>query len=146
MKALDRNERYEKLIKIIEDLRREASLGKTIVVEGKKDVMSLQKLGVSGKVFAIKSRTKGLIDALSELGSAEEVILLPDFDPAGHRLLKLMLKELEHMKIKANTSYWLRFRGVMQGQAKDIESIASLVENWESERGLPPKKLYELIS
>ncbi len=146
MNALDRDERYEKLVKLIEDLRHDADMGKIIVVEGKKDVASLKKLGISGRVLAVKSGRGTLVDVLSELSFVEEVILLPDFDPAGHRLLKKMVEELEHMRVKADTSYWMRFRGVTQGQVKDIEGIATLVESWSSERGMPPKKLYELMS
>ena len=75
--------------------------GKLIVVEGKKDVLALQELGIT-HVRALNAQPIfSFADSLVE----KEVIILTDLDPAGRKLYRQLKKSLVNCGNKVDTAF-----------------------------------------
>ncbi|MBW9223735.1 toprim domain-containing protein [Methanothermococcus sp. SCGC AD-155-E23] len=123
---MKRNPYLSKLIEVIEELKYENSLGIPIIVEGKRDVQSLRKLGVEGIIIPIsKVPIYQVVDVLVEEG-IREVILLTDFDRAGRQYAKEIIVEFESKRIKVNRSFRRDIMRYTMG-LKDIESLYNYI-------------------
>jgi len=123
---MKRNPYLPKLIEVIEELKYENSLGIPIIVEGKRDVQSLRKLGVEGTIIPIsKVPIYQVVDVLVEEG-IREVILLTDFDRAGRQYAKEIIVEFESKRIKVNRSFRRDIMRYTMG-LKDIESLYNYI-------------------
>ena len=123
---MKRNLRLQKLIEVIEELKYENSLGIPIIVEGKRDVQSLRKLGIEGIIIPIsKVPIFQVADVLIEEG-IREVILLTDFDRAGRQYAKEIIVEFESKRIKVNRSFRRDIMRYTMG-LKDIESLYNYI-------------------
>ncbi|MBW9220272.1 toprim domain-containing protein [Methanothermococcus sp. SCGC AD-155-N22] len=123
---MKRNLRLQKLIEVIEELKYENSLGIPIIVEGKRDVQSLRKLGIEGIIIPIsKVPIFQVADVLIEEG-IREVILLTDFDRAGRQYAKEIIVEFESKRIKVNRSFRRDIMKYTMG-LKDIESLYNYI-------------------
>ncbi|XRP97237.1 toprim domain-containing protein [Methanocaldococcus sp. 16A] len=121
-----RDEYFEKLLEVIEELKIEAE-EKPIIVEGKRDVESLEKLGVEGTFIIIAKTPVYLIaDELVRRG-VKEVILLTDFDRRGRMLAKAIVEEFRHRGIKVNTKIRQEIFIYTNSGIRDIESLFSYV-------------------
>ena len=65
-----------------------------VVVEGRRDVQTLRRLGVRGEIVTVH-RGKSLYDIAAELDRAEAVVLLLDWDARGEQLLRNLTRLLE---------------------------------------------------
>ena len=74
--------KVEKIERVLAKLVDESSNGYPIIVEGKKDIQTLQALGVSGPILTLKTGGKSFLDVTAEIEllGASEIILLLDFD------------------------------------------------------------------
>lgn len=126
-------ERLEKIMCILENLAAEASRGIPIVVEGVKDLKTLNKLKVKGDIILAKSSGKSVLEVLKEIENREksEVILLLDFDRRGREWMNLLAKNLEREGIKPNTTYWRKLRNMTGKELKDIEGLFSFLETFK---------------
>ena len=123
---MKRNLRLQKLIEVIEELKYENSLGIPIIVEGKRDVQSLRKLGIEGIIIPIsKVPIFQVADVLIEEG-IREVILLTDFDRAGRQYAKEIIVEFESKRIKVNRSFRRDIMRYTMG-LKDIEGLYNYI-------------------
>jgi len=121
-----REEYFEKLLEVIEELKIEAE-EKPIIVEGKKDMESLIKLGVEGTFIIIAKTPVYLIaDELVRKG-IKEVILLTDFDRRGKMLAKAIVEEFRHRGIKVNTKIRHEIFIYTNSGIRDIESLFSYI-------------------
>ena len=98
-----------------------------IIVEGKKDVAALTRLGVMGTIVTIKDSGAILEDFLDRTLGPEMVILV-DFDEHGTELAKEIAKYLESRKIKADLSVWREVRALARRDIKDVEGLPSYLE------------------
>ena len=119
--------RLEKIQQLLERLAKQAAKGTPIVVEGKNDVQSLHKLGITGDMILAKTSGKSFLDVLSEIERRErsEVILLFDFDRRGKEWTRRMARRLEGMRIVPNLLFWRMFLGLVGRDVKDIEGLAA---------------------
>jgi 5S rRNA maturation endonuclease (ribonuclease M5) len=120
----------EKVFELLERLAKETAKGTLIIVEGRKDVSSLRKLGIEGNIVSAKTRGKSILDILGEvekLGSLEIVVLM-DFDRRGRELSKRLVQGFERMRIKPNLVFWNALRRLVGREVKDIEGLASYIE------------------
>lgn len=115
----------EKLLKILELLAEESKSGSPIIVEGKKDIRTLRRLGIKGIIVTVKTKGKSFLNAISEIKQikSSNVILLLDFDKRGTQGTKYLQKYLEHHRIKYNLTYWHKLKALT---AKEIQFIESL--------------------
>lgn len=118
---------FEGLSKTLEKLSRKGALGVPIIVEGKKDVAALMKLGIRGKTLTIKDSGKILEDSLDRtLGS--EVVVFVDFDRHGSELAKEIAIYMESRKVKADLAVWREIRALVRRDLKDVEGLPSYLE------------------
>ena len=126
--------RLEKIQQLLERLAKQAAKGVPIVVEGKKDIQSLHKLGITGDIILAKTSGKSFLDVLGEIERRErsEVILLFDFDRRGKEWTHRMARRLEGMRIAPNLIFWRMLLGLVGRDVKDIEGLAAYLETLEN--------------
>jgi len=120
----------EKVLELLDRLINESAKDTLIIVEGRKDVNTLRKLGIEGNIIAAKTRGKSILDVFGEvekLGSREVVVLM-DFDRRGRELTKRLVQGFERMRIKSNLVFWRELRRLVGREVKDIEGLASYIE------------------
>jgi len=122
--------RLERIQKLLERLEKQSAKGTPIVVEGKNDVQSLYRLGITGDIILAKTSGKSFFDVLSEIERRErrEVILLFDFDRRGKEWTRRLARCLEGMKITPNLLFWRMLLGLVGRDVKDIEGLATYLE------------------
>ncbi len=122
--------RLERIQKLLEKLEEQSAKGTPIVVEGKNDVQSLYRLGITGDIILAKTSGKSFFDVLSEIERRErrEVILLFDFDRRGKEWTRRLALCLEGMKITPNLLFWRMLLGLVGRDVKDIEGLATYLE------------------
>jgi 5S rRNA maturation endonuclease (ribonuclease M5) len=120
-------EKEEKIQQIISILIEESSKGKLVVVEGKKDEIALQELGVCGKFLTVKTGGKSFLLTLEEIEKtgASEVVLLLDFDRRGKEGTLRLKQNLERTKIKIDTRFWRELEALVGREIRCIESLPS---------------------
>jgi 2,5-diamino-6-(ribosylamino)-4(3H)-pyrimidinone 5'-phosphate reductase len=124
-------EKEEKLLKILNSLAEESKNGIPIIVEGKNDVKTLRKLGISGIIITVKTKGKSFFDVVSEIHEigALKVILLLDFDKRGKEGTKYLQESLEHTKIKYNLIFWQKLIALTSKEIQYIESLDAYLFN-----------------
>lgn len=130
--------RIDRIQKILERLKEDSIKGIPIIVEGKKDVKTLNCLGIIGNILEGKTSGKNLLDILDEIEKIKprEVILLFDFDRRGKEWTKRLSSQLETMKIIPNLTYWKMLLGLVGRDLKDIEGLETYIKNKQSIRKL----------
>jgi len=127
IKTLEDIERLEKVEEIISELKELADSGAIIVVEGRKDVESLQLLGVKGEVrLASQQPLLEFTEMLSKSG--KEIVLLTDWDKKGGILTRKIKTYLLDYGITPDTSIRGRLRTLVKKRIKDIESLNNYVD------------------
>ncbi len=123
-------EKIEKIGEIVTKISEEASEGKLIVVEGRKDAQALYSLGIEGKVLTIKTGGKSFFEFTQQLESfgAGEVVLLLDYDRRGKEATKKLQQNLEHSKVRVNTNLWRELHCLIGREVQCIESLPSYIE------------------
>jgi len=117
--------RAERLHEVIEALC-EINKRFPVVVEGKKDLKALRKLGLSGDIIPLHNG-KGLYNFSEELAERfSKVVLLLDWDAKGETLFT-SLKENLHGHWEEYSAFRELFRMICQKDIKDIESIPTLL-------------------
>jgi 5S rRNA maturation endonuclease (ribonuclease M5) len=106
-------------------------------VEGKNDVQSLCRLGVTGDFVLAKTAGKSFLDVLGEVEQKEsgEVILLFDFDRRGKEWTSRMARRLEGTRIVPNLLFWRMFLGLVGRDVKDIEGLAAYLGTLRARTG-----------
>ncbi len=121
-----RDEMFERLLETIEELKIEAE-DKPIIVEGKKDVISLEKLGVVGEFIIIGKLPIYIIADELIKRRTKEVILLTDYDRRGRLLAKAIVEEFRSRGIKVNTKIRKEIFIYTGSGIRDIESLFNYV-------------------
>lgn len=120
-----KKDRLEKIQQVIAKLAEESAKGKPVVVEGKNDAAALADLGVAGTVLMLKTGGKSFLQVITDIeaSGAREVILFLDFDRRGDEATAHLKRELERLRIKANTRSWSELKALVN---RDIQCIESL--------------------
>jgi 5S rRNA maturation endonuclease (ribonuclease M5) len=121
-----RERKLDELHKIFRKLA-DKSMETVILVEGKKDRSALRVLGVRGNIICMKHSGQILFDVLDQVPD-REVILLVDFDDYGTSLAIKITQYLEEKRVKVNSVFWRKLRGLVRRDVKDIEGIPSYLE------------------
>ena len=103
----------------------------TIIVEGKKDVNSLNALGFK-KVYAIHQNSVPIRERILELSKIidkkEKICILTDFDKKGKTLYMLIKQEMQALGMRLDSS----LRGlIIKAQVSHIEGLSSFIEKLE---------------
>ena len=121
----------EKIYKILTSLSEESLNGTPIIVEGKKDVNALRMLGIKGIIITVKTKGKSFLDVISEIQktNVSEIILFLDFDKRGKEATKCLQKNLEHLKIRYNLTFWRELHNLTRKELQYIESLPVYLGN-----------------
>ncbi len=121
----------EKILQLLEKLTNELVRGTPIIVEGRNDIKALGEMGLVGDIISAKSSGKSFLDLLIEVEKKgkNEVILLMDFDRRGRELTNRLAAGLERMKIIPNLRYWKGLFSLVGHDVKDIEGLATYLQN-----------------
>jgi len=121
----------EKLYKILASLSEESLNGTPVIVEGKKDVIALRMLGIKGRLITLKTKGKSFLDVISEIQKTKvsEIILFLDFDKRGKEATKCLQKNLEHLKIRYNLTFWRELYTLTRKELQYIESLPAYLGN-----------------
>jgi len=125
-------ERFEQLMEIVDDLR-ERSLQVPIVVEGSKDVISLEALGIGGEIIVLNKGLSIINFAELQLGRYDEVIILTDWDRTGGRLARALGEDLEANGMKFNLDIRKRLSRLCRKDIKDVEGLAVYYDRLQAE-------------
>jgi 5S rRNA maturation endonuclease (ribonuclease M5) len=103
-----------------------------VIVEGKKDALALQKLGLVGEVI-ILHRGQGLYEFCEDVAEKfPKVVLLLDWDEKGEKLYSSLSGNL-----RGHWEEFSAFRGILkvlcQKDIKDIEGIPKLLGRLEGD-------------
>ena len=130
-------EKEEKILKVLYALTEEAEKGTPIIVEGKKDVATLQALGVEGKMLTAKTGGKAFLDVVYEIEqmNAREAILFLDFDRRGKEGTKRLKQSLEHAGVKPNIRFWTALSGLLSKEIQCVESLDAYLRTLKSKIG-----------
>ncbi len=128
--------KLEKIRKLLERLEKQSAKGTPIVVEGRNDTQALYRLGINGDIILAKTSGKSFLDVLAEIEQKDrhEVILLFDFDRPGKEWTRRMARCLEGIKITPNLVFWRMLLGLVGRDVKDIEGLATYLENLRNKR------------
>lgn len=82
-------------------------IDKSIIVEGKKDIKALRKIGVNKPIHSLN---KEPIYKIAEEFPSKEVVILTDFDKKGKELYSRLKRELQSWGIKVDNVFreWLQ--------------------------------------
>lgn len=128
----------ELIYKLLENLRKLSSQGIPIVVEGKKDLRALNRLGITTQVILAKTSGKSFLDVLAEIEqkNKREVILLFDFDRRGRELTKRLASYLEGLKITPNLVFWKKLFCLVKRDVKDIEGLETYLSTLKNKSSM----------
>jgi len=131
-----KNKRLEKALQLLERLATESKGGTPIIVEGRKDVAALHKLGVTGDMILAKTSRRSFLDVVNEGKNRgkPEIIILMDFDRRGREGTKRLTQNFERMRIKTNLLFWNELRGLVGRNVKDIEGLARYIETLKNKK------------
>lgn len=119
---LDRAERLHEVIEALCEVNKRFP----VVVEGKKDMQALRRLGLAGDIIPLHSG-KGLYDFSEELAERfSKVVLLLDWDMKGDSLFASLTDNL-HGQWEEYAAFRELLRMLCQKDIKDIESIPTLL-------------------
>jgi 5S rRNA maturation endonuclease (ribonuclease M5) len=119
--------KHDALTELLHKLSKEGREGIPILVEGKKDLYALRRLGVKSKIVCVKASSKILIDKLDTI-KEDEIIVLVDFDRDGKMLVSRMATYLESQGVKVNLGYWKEMSALVRRDVKDVEGLPSFLE------------------
>ncbi len=109
-------------------LEKLSSSGKCIIVEGKKDKDSLEKLGIKNIFTLSKKPLFSIVEDVAEKNN--EVVILTDFDRKGKELYGKLKKDLSKSGVKVDNY----FREFLQKNTKlsHIEGLLTYISNFEN--------------
>ncbi len=119
MRIKEKLEGTERVLETIKEKNRKVP----VIVEGKKDVKALRRLGFKGRIIKIKtSRTVfRIIESLRETN--DEVIILTDWDRAGSRLFYRIKRACKANTLSFNPGLRERLIKYTKTDIKDVESL-----------------------
>jgi len=126
-------EKTEKIQETLNTASDESATGTLVVVEGKKDVEALRRVGVGGPILTAKTGGKSFAEVLLQIEqvNANEVILMLDFDRRGREATARFTASLERTKVKPNCSFWRELSTLLSREVQCIEGLTSYIQTLE---------------
>ena len=132
------SEIYRKRLERIEELLSELSdyseRGAIIIVEGKRDILSLKKLGIEGNFeLATRQSLFNFSERIARLG--KEVVILTDWDRRGDILAVKLSEYFGNFGLKPELQIRNKLKLICQKEIKDIESMHTYVSRLKLKTG-----------
>ena len=110
-------------------LNEEAECGSVIVVEGKRDVEALNRIGFNGNL-TILNHFKGITDFVdNHCQIRKKIILLLDMDRTGKHLTSKLVSQLQHKGNNVNLFYKKALAKTTNGKIRQVEELAAYAPN-----------------
>ncbi len=114
-------ETLEELMALIDELASQSDV--PIIVEGRKDVKALEKLGITGNIIVLNDG-HSMIDTCTRLSDEyDKAIILTDWDRKGGQLARQLMDALEANDMKYDTDIRAGISRLSKKEIKDIESL-----------------------
>ncbi|MBN2488626.1 MAG: toprim domain-containing protein [Methanosarcinaceae archaeon] len=114
--------RLEKIEELIDEMLQRSKDGTIIIVEGKRDIIALRKLGIRGRVEAAAQKTQlELSERIANDGN--DVIILTDWDRRGDILSLKLTTYLRDLGTEPDLRIRERLRSLVKKEIKDVESL-----------------------
>jgi 5S rRNA maturation endonuclease (ribonuclease M5) len=114
----------DRLRGFIDMLNEEAENGSVIVVEGKRDVEALERVGFTGSI-TVFNHFKGITDFVdNHYKNSKKIILLLDMDRTGKHLTSKLLAQLQHTGTNVNLFYKRTLSKITNGRVKHVEELS----------------------
>ena len=118
---MEYEETLENIMVLIEELASHPDV--PIIVEGRKDMRALEKLGITGNIIVLNDG-HSIIDTCTRLSEKyDKAIILMDWDRKGGQLARLVMEALEANDMKYDTDIRARISRLSKKDIKDIESL-----------------------
>ena len=115
------NTTIDGLHEFIDMLNEEAEYGSVIVVEGKRDVEALNRIGFNGDL-TILNHFKGITDFVdNHCHIRKKIILLLDMDRTGKHLTSKLVSQLQHKGNNVNLFYKKALDKITNGKIRQFE-------------------------
>jgi 5S rRNA maturation endonuclease (ribonuclease M5) len=123
------NTTIDGLHEFIDMLNEEAEYGSVIVVEGKRDVEALNRIGFKGNL-TILNHFKGITDFVdNHCQIRKKIILLLDMDRTGKHLTSKLVSQLQHKGNNVNLFYKKALAKITNGKIRQVEELAAYAPN-----------------
>lgn len=123
------NTTIDGLHEFIDMLNEEAEYGSVIVVEGKRDVEALNRIGFNGDL-TIFNHFKGITDFVdNHCHIRKKIILLLDMDRTGKHLTSKLVSQLQHKGNNVNLFYKKALAKITNGKIRQVEELAAYAPN-----------------
>ncbi len=119
-------ERLQRIERILEEIQALADEGALIIVEGRKDRVALNELGISGEIL-LASHPPLFNFAESISRKANAAIIMTDWDVKGKMLAKKMSTYLRSSGLTPDLRLRGKLRKLVQKEIKDVEGLSRYV-------------------
>jgi 5S rRNA maturation endonuclease (ribonuclease M5) len=134
--------RLERIEELLSELSEYSGRGAIIIVEGKRDVLSLKRLGIEGNFeLATRNSLFNFSEEISRLGS--EVVILTDWDRRGDILAIKLSGYFHSFGLKPELEIRNKLRLISQKEIKDIESLYTYVSRLKLKTGYCSKQDFQ---
>lgn len=124
---MDMSERLNRVEEVLNEIKDLSESGAIIVVEGKKDVVSLRELGVRGRIEIATYRP--LLPFTEDISKkTNEVIILTDWDRRGGFLASRISDYLRSMGIIPNNGPRSKLSSLVRKEITAVEELSRYVE------------------
>jgi 5S rRNA maturation endonuclease (ribonuclease M5) len=117
-------EALEELIASLLDL---SGQGAAVIVEGRRDLIALRTLGLSGPVI-MASRRSALDLAEDAARNYSQIILLTDWDQKGEEMCRNIERHLRSAGSRPDALIRSRLKKLVKKEIKDVESLSRYTE------------------
>jgi len=117
----------EALEELIASLLEASGQGAAVIVEGRRDLLALRSLGLSGPVI-MASRRPALDLAEDAARNYSQVILLTDWDEKGEEMCLTIGRHLRSVGLRPDGLIRSRLKRLVKKEIKDVESLGRYAE------------------
>jgi len=127
--------RLERIEELLLELSEYSKKGAVIIVEGKRDILSMKRLGIDGNFeLATRHSLFNFSEKIAKLGC--EVIILTDWDRRGDILATKLSEYFGTFGIKPELQIRNKLKLITQKEIKDVESLYTYVSKLRSKTGV----------
>lgn len=124
----------EGLEELIASLIEASSEGAAVIVEGRRDELSLRSLGLAGPVI-MASRRSALDLAEDAARRYSRIILLTDWDGKGDEMCRMIERHLRSLGCRPDGEIRSRLKKLVKKEIKDVESLSRYTERMREQYG-----------
>ncbi|AKB30267.1 Small primase-like proteins (Toprim domain) [Methanosarcina siciliae C2J] len=127
--------RLERIEELLLELSEYSKKGAVVIVEGKRDIISMKRLGIDGNFeLATHHSLFNFSERIAKLGC--EVIILTDWDRRGDILATKLSEYFGNFGVKPELQIRNKLKLITQKEIKDVESLYTYVSKLRSKTGV----------